>query len=103
VNAGDFADPPLRFAVRGLLFNGVEQLVSPAAYTLKLTDPVGAKPPETVAVSVTEPPTVTEADGDVEICGVAFTQVTVAVPDCTVVAPSVTVALAVSVPIAVPM
>jgi hypothetical protein len=47
-------------------------------YTLNVTVPVGANPPETVAVSVTELPTVVEeADSAVEIDGLDFVTVRV--------------------------
>ena len=41
------------------------QVVSPGANRLKVTVPVGLKPPVTVAVSLMEPPTATPGDGAV--------------------------------------
>ena len=55
------------------MLSAVWQVVSLTAYTFQVTEPVGAKPPETVAVSVTDAPAVTtDAEGLVNSCGAAL-------------------------------
>ena len=73
MNGGETAAFPLSGAVRGLVLSAVWQVVSLTAYTFQVTEPVGAKPPETVAVSVTDAPAVTtDAEGLVDSCGAAL-------------------------------
>ena len=61
---------PVRVAI------GVVQVVSPGAYSRKVTSPVGENPPVSEAVSEMFPPAGTDPEGVVVMAGVALVTVT---------------------------